>query len=143
MKIQSEAFEHNQPIPRKYTCDGENISPPLTFVDVPEEAKSLALVVDDPEAVVGTFDHWIVYNLPPDTMDISEDADVETQGRNDYGVLQYKGPCPPSGTHQYRFKAYALDTLLDLSEGASKKQLENAMQGHILEKDELIGTYKR
>ncbi len=143
MKIQSVAFEHNQPIPRKYTCDGENISPPFTFVDVPQEAKSLALVVDDPEAVVGTFDHWIAWNLPPDTKDLSEDANVETQGRNDYGVLRYRGPCPPSGTHHYRFKAYALDTLLDLPEGASKRQLEKAMQGHILAEDELVGTYNR
>ena len=143
MQIQSNAFEQNRPIPRKYACDGENISPPLTFVDVPREAKSLALVVDDPEAVVGTFDHWIVWNLPPDTKELSEGANVEIQGRNDYGVLRYKGPGPPSGTHHYRFKAYALDTMLDLPEGASKKELENAMQGHILAKDELIGTFKR
>ncbi len=144
MQIQSNAFEQNRPIPRKYTCDGENISPPLTFVDVPREAKSLALVVDDPEAVVGTFDHWIVWNLPPDTKELSEGANVEIQGRNDYGVLRYKGPCPPPGpTHHYRFKAYALDILLDLPEGASKKQLENAMQGHILAEDELVGTYNR
>ncbi len=143
MQIQSNAFEQNRPIPRKYTCDGENISPPLTFVDVPREAKSLALVVDDPEAVVGTFDHWIVWNLPPDTKELSEGANVEIQGRNDYGVLRYKGPCPPSGTHHYRFKAYALDTMLDLPEGASKKELENAMQDHILAEYELIGTYNR
>lgn len=143
MQIQSNAFEQNRPIPRKYTCDGENISPPLTFVDVPREAKSLALVVDDPEAVVGTFDHWIVWNLPPDTKELSEGANIEIQGRNDYGVLRYKGPCPPSGTHHYRFKAYALDTMLDLPEGASKKELENAMQDHILAEYELIGTYNR
>ncbi|MEE8358085.1 MAG: YbhB/YbcL family Raf kinase inhibitor-like protein [Candidatus Hydrothermarchaeales archaeon] len=143
MQVQSNAFEQNRPIPRKYTCDGKNISPPLTFVDVPREAKSLALVVDDPEAVVGTFDHWIAWNLPPDIKELSEGANVEIQGRNDYGVLRYKGPCPPSGTHHYRFKAYALDTMLDLPEGASKKELENAMQGHILAEDELIGTYNR
>jgi len=143
MQIQSNAFEQNQPIPREYTCDGENISPPLTFVDVPRETKSLAVVVDDPEAVVGTFDHWIVWNLPPDTKELSEGANVEIQGRNDYGVLQYKGPCPPSGTHHYRFKAYALDTLLDLPEGSNKKELENAMQGHTLADDELNGTYNR
>ncbi len=144
MKIQTVAFEHNQPIPRKYTCDGEDISPPLTFTDVPKEAKSLALIVDDPEAVIGVFDHWIAWNLPSDTKELPEGAHIEKQGRNDFGQLLYRGPCPPPGpTHHYRFKAYALDILLDLPEGASKKQLGNAMQGHILAEDELVGTYNR
>jgi hypothetical protein len=144
MKIHSSAFEHNQPIPRKYACDGEDVSPPLTFADVPEGTKSLALVVDDPDAPMGVFDHWIAWNLPPDTKELSEGARVEKQGKNDFGELQYRGPCPPSGSaHRYRFKAYALDTILDLPEGASKKQLEKAMEGHILAKGELVGTYKR
>lgn len=144
MKIQSSAFEHNQPIPRKYTCDGEDVSPPLTFADVPKGTKSLALVVDDPDAPFGVFDHWIAWNLPPDTRELSEAARVEKQGRNDFGELRYRGPCPPPGpVHRYRFNVYALDTILDLPEGVSKKQLEKAMEGHILAKGELVGTYKR
>ncbi|MFQ5974963.1 MAG: YbhB/YbcL family Raf kinase inhibitor-like protein [Candidatus Hydrothermarchaeales archaeon] len=144
MKIQTVAFEHNQPIPRKYTCDGEDISPPFTFIDVPKEAKSLALVVDDPDAVIGVFDHWIAWNLPSDIKELSEGAHIEKQGKNDFGELRYRGPCPPPGpTHRYRFKAYALDIMFDLPEGESKKQLEKTMQGHILAEDELVGTYNR
>ncbi len=144
MKIYSSAFEHGQPIPSKYACEGENVSPPLAFEDVPGETKSLALVVDDPDAPVGVFDHWIAWNLNPDTRELPEDARVETQGKNHYGELQYRGPCPPPGSpHRYFFKAYALDTLLDLPQGSSKGQLEEAMEGHILAKGELVGTYKR
>jgi len=144
MKILSSAFEHGQSIPRKYTCDGDNVSPPLVFEDVPNEAKSLALVVDDPDAPVGVFDHWIALNLNPTKRELSEAAEVETQGTNHYSELQYRGPCPPPGSpHRYFFKLYALDTTLDLQQGATKGQLEEAMEGHILAKGELIGTYKR
>ena len=144
MKIQSPAFEHEQAIPRKYTCDGEDVSPPLVFRDVPKGTKSLAIVVDDPDAPLGVFDHWIAWNLPPDARELSEGARVEKQGKNDFGEQRYRGPCPPRGSlHRYRFKLYALDATLDLPIGASKKQLEKAMEGHILAKGELVGTYKR
>ncbi len=144
MKIQSSAFEHNKPIPRKYTCDGEDVSPPLTFADMPKGTKSLAIVVDDPDAPLGVFDHWIAWNISPDTRELTEGARVEKQGKNDFGEQRYRGPCPPRGAaHRYRFKAYALDAMPDLPLGASKKQLEKAIEGHILAKGELIGTYKR
>lgn len=144
MKILSSAFEHGEPIPRKYTCEGDNVSPPLVFEDVPNEAKNLALVVDDPDAPVGVFDHWIAWNLDPTKRELSEAAEVETQGTNHYRELRYRGPCPPPGSpHRYFFKLYALDTTLDLQQGATKGQLEEAMEGHILAKGELIGTYKR
>lgn len=144
MEIKSPAFEHGQPIPKKYTCDGEDVSPPLTFSGVPNDAKSLALVVDDPDAPLGVFDHWIVWNLDPDLKELPENASVEKQGKNDFGESKYRGPCPPPGpAHRYRFKVYALDAMLDLPEGARKKELEKAMEGHILAKGELIGTYSR
>jgi hypothetical protein len=144
IKIQSPVFEHNQPIPGKYTCDGEDVSPPFTFANVPKEAKSLALVVDDPDAPFGVFDHWVAWNIPPDTRELPEAARIEKQGRNDFGELGYRGPCPPPGkAHRYRFKIYALDTVLDLPEGAGKEELERAMEGHVLGKGELIGTYMR
>ncbi|MFQ5815484.1 MAG: YbhB/YbcL family Raf kinase inhibitor-like protein [Candidatus Hydrothermarchaeaceae archaeon] len=144
MEVSSSAFEHNQPIPGKYTCEGEDVSPPLAISGVPGEAKSLALVVDDPDAPMGVFDHWIAWNLEPDTRELSEGVHVETQGKNDFGELRYRGPCPPPGPmHHYRFKVYALDAMLDLPRGATKGQLEEAMEGHILAKGELVGTYKR
>lgn len=144
MKIQSPAFEHGQAIPRKYACDGEDVSPPLVFTDVPKGTKSLAIVVDDPDAPMGVFDHWIAWNIPPDTRELSEGARIERQGKNDFGEQRYRGPCPPRGAaHRYRFKVYALDAMLDLAEGASKEQLEKVMEGHILAKGELVGTYKR
>lgn len=144
VKIESAAFKNNQPIPRKYTCDGEDVSPPLNISDIPPKTKSLAIVVDDPDAPVGTFDHWIAFNIPSDQTTLSEGAKVSKQGKNHFRELRYRGPCPPKGpAHRYFFKVYALDVALDLPEGISKKQLEEAMEGHILGKGELIGTYQR
>lgn len=144
-------FESQQAIPAKYTCTGENISPPLKFLNVPEEAKSLVLIVDDPDAPRGTFDHWVVWNIPPTVTNLSEGAQELFQngskvklGKNGYGKSAYNGPCPPPGKpHRYFFKLYAIDTMLNLNEGASKHQVEEAMRGHILDQVDLIGTYQR
>lgn len=144
-------FKPNQPIPTQYTCDGPNLSPPLKFAQVPAKAKSLVLIVDDPDAPRGTFDHWIVWNLPPDLKELTEGAKELThlspspvQGINGYSKTYYHGPCPPAGKpHHYHFKLYALDVLLSLPEGSSKQEVEKAMQGHLLEQTELVGTYQR
>ncbi len=144
MQLKSSAFADGGSIPSKYTCDGQDISPPLQISGVPDGAESLALVMDDPDAPTGTFDHWLVWNIPPDTTDIPEDTEPEgVQGRTDFGNLGYGGPCPPSGTHTYRFKLYALDARLDLAEGARKADLESAMEGHILGQAGLNGKYSR
>jgi Raf kinase inhibitor-like YbhB/YbcL family protein len=145
MKIESPAFENNQPIPSKYTCDGEDINPPLKISDVPENSKSLVLIVDDPDAPFGTFTHWIVWNIDPKTSFVEENSvpDGAIVGVNDFGKNFYGGPCPPSGTHHYHFKLYALDTTLNLDKNSKKKDLEKAMENHILEKAEIIGIYKR
>lgn len=143
-------FEAQQPIPAKYTCDGENISPPLKFFQVSPKAKSLVLIVDDPDAPRGTFDHWIVWNLPPNLKELTEGAEelsrlspAPGQGVNGFQKTFYQGPCPPAGKpHHYHFKLYALDVLLSLPEGSTKKEVEEAMDGHILEKAELVGTYQ-
>ncbi|MEK6976914.1 MAG: YbhB/YbcL family Raf kinase inhibitor-like protein [Candidatus Hydrothermarchaeota archaeon] len=144
MKVQSTAFQQGQAIPRRYTCDGEDLSPPLSFSEVPARAKSLAIIVDDPDAPGGVFDHWIAWSIPPGTRELGEGARVERQGKNGFGVAQYRGPCPPRGpAHRYFFKVYALDTMLDLPGGVTKEELEGAMEGHTLAKGELMGTYRR
>ena len=144
MKLTSTAFTHNNPIPSEYTCDGLDLSPPFGISDVPSNTKSFALVMDDPDAPVGTWDHWIVFNIPSSTRQIPKGTEPNgVGGRNSWGRTGYGGPCPPSGTHRYFFKLYALDTILNLPEGATKKDLEKAMQGHIIAKAELMGTYKR
>lgn len=144
MKLSSPSFAHNGNIPSEFTCDGADLSPPLTISDVPSNAKSLALIVDDPDAPVGTWDHWIAFNINPSTREISKGKEPSgTAGKNSWGRTGYGGPCPPSGTHRYFFKLYALDTMLNLPKGATKKEIESAMQGHIIEKAELIGLYKR
>lgn len=144
MKLASPAFADNGAIPPEYTCDGADLSPLLVISDVPSNAKSLALIMDDPDAPMGTFVHWVVWNIPPETREIRKGSEPDgVQGRTDFRKFGYGGPCPPSGTHRYFFKLYALDTVLNLAEGSAKKDLENAMQGHILEKAELMGTYKR
>jgi Raf kinase inhibitor-like YbhB/YbcL family protein len=142
MKITSPDFSNNEMIPKKFTCDGEDVSPGLVIEGVPARAKSLALVVDDPDAPMGTWVHWVVYDIPP-LGRIGQNGIPGKQGTNDFGKRKYGGPCPPSGTHRYFFKLFALDAMLDLQEGLSKKELEHSLQGHILEKAELVGLYKR
>jgi Raf kinase inhibitor-like YbhB/YbcL family protein len=142
LSVSSPAFEHNALIPAKYTCDGDDVSPPLTVEGAPEETRSLVLVVDDPDAPMGTWDHWVVWNIPP-ARSIAEDTVPGTEGLNTYRRHSYGGPCPPSGTHRYFFKVYALDIMLNLSSNATKRELEKAMQGHVLAKGELIGLYCR
>jgi Raf kinase inhibitor-like YbhB/YbcL family protein len=145
VNITSTAFKHNENIPATYTCDGSDNVPPLTFSEIPSQAKSLALIVDDPDAPARAFTHWLIYNIPSTTTQIPENEvpDVSLQGKNDFGTTKYGGPCPHNGTHRYFFKLYALDVLLNLPEGASKRELEDAIEGHILESCQLIGLYKR
>ena len=149
MNITSPAFEHNGSIPSKYTCDGANISPPLVFSDVPEGAKGLALLMDDPDVPKsirpdGMWDHWVVFNIDPATTEIPEGQNpAGTLGVNTGGNTAYGGPCPPDREHRYFFKLYALDTELTLSTGATKAQVEQAMQGHIIDQAELMGRYNR
>ena len=150
MIITSPAFKEGSMIPAKYTCDAQDISPPLEWNKVPAGTKSLALICDDPDAVVGTWVHWVVYNIPPDASKLDENIKGEKefsngmiQGSNDWPRIGYGGPCPPSGTHRYFFKLYALDTLLDLKPGATKAQVLKAMNGHVLAEAQLMGRYKR
>jgi len=145
LQIVSPAFRHNELIPKKYTCDGADINPPLLIENIPSGAKSLALIVDDPDASVGTWVHWVVWNINPDTREIKEDSVPKgaQQGVNDFRKKDYGGPCPPSGTHRYFFKLYALDKVLNLGSNAKKGDLEGAMKGYILEKTELVGLYRR
>ncbi|MBU1090607.1 MAG: YbhB/YbcL family Raf kinase inhibitor-like protein, partial [Candidatus Omnitrophica bacterium] len=141
--ITSPDFMHNQSIPKKFTCQGDDINPTLVIESILEGTKSLALIVDDPDAPMGNWDHWIVYDIEPSVVRIEEDSIPGKQGMNDFKRLNYGGPCPPSGTHRYFFKIYALDLMLNLEEGVSKKELVEAMQGHILDQAELIGLYKK
>ena len=142
LTVSSPAFENNKLIPSKYTCDGDNVNPPLTIEGVPDGTKSLVLIVDDPDATMGTWDHWIVWNIPP-TNKIEKNTVPGTEGINTARKHSYGGPCPPWGTHRYFFKVYALDTKLSLNSNSNKKDVEKAMQGHILAKGELIGLYHR
>lgn len=145
MKIQSLAFSNNRSIPQKYTCDGENVNPPLRFNDVPEGTESLVLIVDDPDAPKGTWVHWTLWNISPAIHDVLENSVPERaiEGMTDFGRSGYGGPCPPSGSHRYFFKLYALDTVLDLHPSADVKDIEQAMEGHILGEAQLIGLYQR
>src|SRR3972149_12152740 len=133
MEIESPVFKNNKLIPSKYTCDGENVNPPLLIDDVPENAKSLVLIVDDPDASRGTFVHWTVWNIDPHIKEIKENSRPQNavEGRTDFGRSGYGGPCPPSGTHRYFFHIFALDTALSLPPAAAAKQFKAAMQGHI------------
>ena len=150
MELTSSAFSANQQIPSKYTCDGDDISPPLSWNEPPAGTQSFALICDDPDAPVGTFVHWVWFNIPADTREIPESISNEAnpsvggiQGKNNFGKLGYGGPCPPGGNHRYFFKLYALDTQLSLEAGANKAQVLEAMEGHILANAELIGMYQR
>ena len=142
LTVKSPAFENNKLIPSKYTCDGEEVSPPLTVEGIPEKTKSLALIMEDPDAPAGLFIHWLVWNIPPSN-EIQENSVPGTEGLNTNKKNSYHGPCPPGGTHRYYFKVYALDTHLNLSAFSEKEVLENAMQNHILAHGELIGLYRR
>ena len=149
-ELTSSAFAAEEPIPQVYSCDGEDISPPLSWTDPPADTQSLALIFDDPDAPVGTWVHWVLFNIPADARELpqavpaqAELADGSRHGENGWGRADYGGPCPPSGTHRYFFQLYALGTSLDLSPGASKDQLLEAMEGHILAQVELMGTYTR
>jgi len=143
MKITSQAFTDGGKIPDKYTLYGDNIIPPLHLEDVPEKARSLALVLEDPDAPKGTFNHWILFNMDPRTRDIKENCVpvMATQGRNDFGEVEYDGPKPPSGEHRYFFKAYALDAMLPLTRGTKRQDLEREMKEHVLDSASLMGKY--
>lgn len=146
MKISSPSFEEGGNIPPKYTCDGESINPPLEISGVPTDAKSLALIVHDPDApLAGGFTHWIVFNINPGTKEIKENSvpPDATEGTNGTGNAGYTGPCPPSGIHHYQFKLYALDSSLNLEASTKKEDVENAMEGHIVDQAILVGLYKR
>lgn len=142
VSISSNSFKEGEMIPAKYTCDGANINLSLDIKGVPDEAKSLVIIVDDPDAPVGNWVHWVVWNIPL-TQHIKENHVPGIEGINDFTQHHYGGPCPPAGIHRYFFKVYALDTVLDLPAGTKKKQLEKAMNGHITGFGELIGLYKR
>ena len=142
MKIISPEFENNGFIPKEFTCQGVDINPTLVIEDIPKEAKSLSLIMDDPDAPMGTWIHWVVFDIPIINR-IEKNTIPGCQGINDFGRKDYGGPCPPSGTHRYFFKMYALDKKLNLEEGIHKKDLESAMQGHILAQAQLLGLYKK
>ncbi len=150
IKITSSAFEDGGMIPAKYTCDGADVSPPLQWDAVPEGTKSIALICDDPDAPMGTWVHWVLFNMPAEANELAQNIPAEEtlpngamQGVSDFGRIGYGGPCPPGGTHRYFFKVYALDTKVDLQAGADKRQLLKAMEGHILGQGQLVGKYKR
>lgn len=151
MKLTSPAFKEGEQIPRQYTCEGKDVSPPLQWEHAPEGTRSFALICDDPDAPVGTWVHWVIWNIPGKLNELPEGvvakeqlADGTRQGKNDFRRIGYGGPCPPRGpAHRYFFKLYALNTVLDLRAGASKKDLLKAMEGHILAEAQLMGTYKR
>lgn len=147
-ELTSSAFRNGEAIPSKYTCDGQDISPPLMWQGAPEKTRSFALICDDPDAPVGTWVHWVAYNLPASAKSLPEGvtaANPQTgqQGQNSWGQAGYGGPCPPGGTHRYFFKLYALDVQLTLKAAAGKHQVLKAAEGHILAQAELMGKYSR
>jgi len=147
----STAFKEGDKIPVKYTCDGQDVSPPLEWGQPPPGTQAFALIVDDPDAPGGVFTHWVIFNIPSDSRKLPEAIPTQTQlpdgalqGKNDFGRIGYGGPCPPPGRpHRYQFTLYALDQRLDLKAGVSKKQLLSAMQGHVLTQIQLTGIYQR
>jgi len=150
MKIKSSAFDEGAFIPGKYTCDGKDISPPLEWSLVPDGTKTFALICDDPDAPMGTWVHWVLFNLPGNIKELPGNVpplgvleNGAKQGKNDFGKTGYGGPCPPRGTHRYYFKIYSLDKELDVNAGITKKELLKAMEGHILAEGQLMGKYKR
>jgi Raf kinase inhibitor-like YbhB/YbcL family protein len=149
MKLQSSVFQDGGIIPSRYTCEGPNVSPPLEISGVPPEAKSLVLIMDDPDVPAyirpeRNFDHWLIFNLPPTTHHIAEATKPHgIQGKSTSGQHHYIGPCPPNGEHRYFFKLYALDSQLDLKEGATKKEIERAIEGHVIATAQLLGRYEK
>ena len=142
LQVTSPAFKNNNLIPRKNTCDGEDVNPPLEISNLPKGTRSLVLIVDDPDCPTGTWEHWNVWNIPP-TNKIEEDSVPGVEGMNDFGKQSYGGPCPPTGVHRYFFKIYALDIELSLPVHSRKKDIEDAMSEHIIAKGELVGLYQR
>jgi len=150
LKLTSAAFKEGEAIPRQYTCDGVNVSPPLEWGRAPKNAKTIAIITDDPDAPGGTWVHWVLFNLPAENIGLVENLPVTEnlkaggfQGKNDFDKIGYGGPCPPSGTHRYIFKIYAVDAELPLKAGATKADVEKAMQGHIVAQGQLMGSYSR
>ena len=151
LSLSSPAFEEGDSIPIKYTCEGQDISPPLVWSEPPEGTQSFVLIMDDPDAPGGVFTHWVIFNISPDTGKLTEAVSAQSrllgvalQGKNDFGRIGYGGPCPPPGRpHRYQFSLYALEQSLDLKAGASRKQVIEAMQGHVLAYGRLTGTYQR
>jgi len=142
LRVSSPAFKPDGNIPSRYTCEGEDINPPLDIKQIPAEAKSMVLIIEDPDAPMGTWLHWLVWNIPI-VHRINENEVPGDQGLNDFGKIEYGGPCPPSGIHRYYFNVYALDDLLDLPEGSSKSEVEAAMQNHIIANGQVMGVYQR
>ncbi|HOK26531.1 MAG TPA: YbhB/YbcL family Raf kinase inhibitor-like protein [Bacteroidales bacterium] len=150
MEIKSPAFKEGELIPSRHTCDGHDVSPPLEWSGAPAETRSFALISDDPDAPVGTWVHWVIFNIPANVNKLEENipkkevlSNGARQGRNDFGRIGYGGPCPPGGTHRYYFKLYALDRELDLKAGSTKRDLLKAMEGHVLAEAHLMGRYRR
>lgn len=150
MKITSSAFQEGEFIPKKYTCDGSNVSPPLSWTEVPPKIMTFALISDDPDAPRGTWVHWVIFNIPSSVSEFPENilktrttSNGAKQGVNDSRSIGYDGPCPPSGVHRYFFKFYALDGELALEPGCTKSDLEKAMEGHVLAQAQVMGRYKR
>ena len=142
-EITSDAFEEGATIPRRHTCEGENRSPPLSWTGAPEGARSVALIVDDPDAPVGTFTHWLAWGIDANADGLDEGQTAPREGRNGFGTTGYAGPCPPHGRHHYFFRLHALDTEPELQPGADRDQLDRALDGHVLETAELMGGYER
>lgn len=142
LRLISTVFSHNGHIPPLYTCEGKNINPPLKVENIPDGTKTLALIVEDPDAPRGTFDHWIVWNISPNEA-IAEDINPGISGTNGFGKTGYGGPCPPSGEHRYFFRVFALDDELDLLAGSTKEELLDAMKNHVLATAELMGVYQK
>ena len=141
--IETKSFPRGGEIPRRYTCEGENVPPQLSWSNLPPGTKSLALIADDPDAPSGTFTHWLIWDLEPERAEVSEPGSAP-EGRNDFGKIGYGGPCPPPGKpHRYFFRLFALHTKLGVKRGATRAQLEQAMKGHVLAQAELMGTFKR
>jgi Raf kinase inhibitor-like YbhB/YbcL family protein len=155
IRLESPAFADGAAIPKDYTCDGKDVSPPLAWSGAPGAARSLALICEDPDAPSGTWTHWVIFNIPAaaqglkegipaaEQVDVAPGGNAARQGKNDFGKVGYGGPCPPGGTHRYFFRIYALDTQPDLGAGATKARLVDAMKGHLLAEGRLMGTYSR